>query len=131
MIKEFSNRLQSDNKVRVVTLQNLEAMCDRLSGVYHRFWVEKAGEHRVMVGYSNPDEYAAESPMFCVFPAYVDSSFYEHTLYVVLGTILDISYDTWNGEGWQAFTPLQDCPELFRSNPDSDDWKSREEIEKK
>ena len=71
MPKEISERLQSDNKVRVVALSNLRAMCERTSGIMcHKYWIESISEHRVTVGYSNEDEYAAEHPMYAVFPAY-------------------------------------------------------------
>ena len=125
---EISERLQSDNPARVVTLANLRAMCDRASGMCHRFWVESYSANRVKVGYSNPDEYVTDNPTYAIFPAWVDGAFGEKTLYVVLGHMIAVVNDP-DGLNDQYFCPVTDCPTLWRSNPDTDDWKTREEIE--
>ena len=44
-------------------------------------------------------------------------------------TYVDFWHDNWDGEGWQAFEPLRECEQLWRSNPDTNDWKTRKEIE--
>ena len=62
-------KTQSDQKVRVVSLTNLEAMCNRVSGVMcHRFKVTKVSRSRVHVTYSNEDEWATAHPMIAVYP---------------------------------------------------------------
>lgn len=120
-----------DSNKRVVALSNLEAMCERISGTCHRYTVSNVQPHRVVVQYSNPDEYGNESPMDCYFPSWQVKGWGHDGMdtFVVLD-ILRVTHDNRNGEGWQAFQSLLDCPELFRSNPDSNDWQSREEIEK-
>ena len=117
--------MQSDSQVRVVALSNLYAMCTRLSGVCHRFTVTRIAANRASVEYSNPDEYGNEHPMTAVYPSWTVKG--EGT-YVALNLIA-VLRDVWDGEGWQAFTPLIDCPELFRTNPDSETWYSRAEWE--
>lgn len=121
-------RTQYDNKQRIVALSNLRAMCKRTSGTCHRYTVTQVTPNRVHVEYSNPDEYANEHPMTAVFPAYPWPQDTPDACAVVL-SVLRIIHDSWDGEGWQGFVPLLDCPPLFRSSPDSDDWRTREEIE--
>lgn len=117
---------QSDHKERVVAVSNLEAMCDRVSGTCHRFTVSKVSRSRVHVEYSNPDEYGNETPMTAVFPCY-PNPFEAENPFVVLSVIRVIG-DNWDGEGWQAFQQLMDCPTLWRSGPDANDWRSHAEI---
>ena len=121
-------KLQSDTQTRVVALSNLEAMCSRQSGVCHRYAVERVSGNRAYVSYSNPDEYGNESPMIAVFPCWPCPQDTEDARFVALD-ILNVQHDTWDGEGWQAFHPLLDCPQLWRSRTDADDWQTREEIE--
>ncbi len=122
-------KTQYDSRVRVVALSNLEAMCKRVSGMCHRYEVAKVTRSRVHVEYSNPDEWGNEHPMIAVFPCYPARDFgQDEGCYVILD-YLRILHDTWDGEGWQAFEVLRDCPELFRSRPDANDWATREEIE--
>lgn len=109
---------QSDQKVRVVALSNLRAMCERVSGTCHRFEVSKVSRSRVHVEYSNPDEYGNESPMVAVFPCYPTGHEFnpagaQYNPHVVLD-MLRVIGDNWDGEGWQAFQPLLDCPTLWR-----------------
>jgi hypothetical protein len=42
--------------------------------------------------------------------------------------IKEVIHDNWEGEGWQAFQPLMDCPMLWRSGPHMQDWATRVEI---
>lgn len=121
-------KLQRDHKVRTVALTNLEAMCDRVSGTCHRYNVVKVTTNRVHVEYSNPDEYGYESPMTAIFPAWPIDPQYDPDNRVVALEYLRIVGDTWDGEGWQAFEPLRDCPELSRSGPDANDWRTRYEV---
>ena len=115
--------IQADNKVRVVALSNLEAMCERQSGVCHRYWVEKVTKNRVHVGYSNPDEYGGEDPMFAVYPCYPAT--FGDSVMVVLD-IVKVVHDYDDGEGWQNFDFLTDCETLWR-NPSSGEWETRDE----
>lgn len=119
-------KTQMDHKYRVVTVANLEAMCERISGVCHRFEVSKVSRSRVHVEYSNPNEYGTETPMTAVFPCYPGAFADADNPYVVLDMVRVIG-DTWDGEGWQAFTPLLDCPTLWR-DPASETWKTHAEI---
>ena len=130
MPKELSLRINYDDQNRVVSLPNLRAMCNRVSGCYcHQFEVSKITDTSVTVAYSNEDEYAHEHPMYARFPAFVDTIFGERTLYIVIGHLLSVTHDNWDGEGWQAFQPLMDCPKLFKTSSDKEEWKTREEIE--
>ena len=119
---------QSDTKLRVVALSNLEAMCARTSGTCHRYAVEKVTPNRVHVSYSNPDEWGNPHPMTAVFPAWPCDCRDKDARDVAL-TILDVKHDNWSGEGWQAFQPLLDCPQLWRRTADADEWKTAEEWE--
>ena len=136
-------RAQFDGKIRIVALANLEAMAKRASGVCHRFWVElprstAAGAKRgrfVRLFYSNPNEYGAERPFYAELPIIsvlgkgmnTDPEPMIGLDTLVWGRVVGEG-DTWNGEGWQAFHPVIDAPELFR-NPSTDQWQTREEIE--
>jgi hypothetical protein len=126
-------KTQYDGSSRVVAVENLAAMCRRVSGMCHRYWIESVSRSRVAVGYSNPDEYGSESPMFAVFPCIpnpFDSKEHENPFVILTGpgSILRVVNDTWNGEGWQAFDPLCDAPVLWRS-PEDGSWSTKEEIE--
>jgi len=117
--------IQADNKVRVVALSNLEAMCKRHSGTSHGYWVEKVTKNRVHVGYSNPDEWGPRNPMFAVYPCYPAA--FGDSVMVVLDIVRVVNdYD--DEDGWQNFDFLTDCEVLWR-NPTSLEWNTREEIE--
>lgn len=110
-------KVQFDHRERVVSEENLRAMCDRVSGTCHRYHIQKITERYCYVEYSNPDEYGSEHPMVAVFPVY-------HTLHVhIILDIVKVMYDSWQGEGWQAFQILMDCPSLWRA-PENGVWKS-------
>lgn len=92
----------------------------------HRFEVSKVSRSRVHVTYSNPNEYGSEYPMTAIFPCYPsgnDTLGFTASPNVVLD-ILRVMGDNWNGEGWQAFQPLLDCPTLWRG-PTGDTEESR------
>ena len=97
-------RTQQDHKVRVLALDNLREMCKAASGTAHRYWIEKVSRSRVHVGYSNPNEYGSESPMFAVLPCYPSPWSQDGTdnPRVVLD-VTRVLHDSHNGEGWQAF----------------------------
>lgn len=110
---------QFDHSKRVVSLENLKAMCKYISGMCHRYWIEKVTAHRVYVTYSNPNEY----PMTIVFPCYPSGDRPEdkENPAVVLD-ILKVQRDNWDGEGWQAFQGLLDCPPIYRSPQHGGAW---------
>lgn len=117
---------QSDQKIRIVALSNLRAMCERVSGVCHRYQVTSVSRSRVHVEYSNPDEYGHESPMVAVFPCFPGTFHTAENPSVVLD-ILRVLHDTNDGEGWQSFQPLLDCPTLWRG-PEKQTWQTHAEI---
>ena len=106
MNRPMNDNLKGDSRERVVTLPVLQALCAKASGVCHRYEVTKVGENRVSVTYSNPDEWAQDHPMAAVFPAFYDSAF-GGQVYVVLHAVRIIN-DTWDSEGWQAFSFLNE-----------------------
>jgi hypothetical protein len=119
--------MQGESCQRTVLLENLRAMCKHTSGTCHRYTVEQVSWRgpvgTVRVAYSNPDEYGRESPMVALFPCYRSSDYEPDRSanpWVVLD-FLNVLCDTWDGEGWQAFEALLDCPELFR-NPQTGGW---------
>lgn len=114
-----------DWKKRVVSVANLEAMCERISGMSHRYWVESVSRSRVKVGYSNPNEYGSEDPMYAVFPCY-PNGFEKDNPAVVLDMINCINDR--DGYGYQAFDVLLDCPTLWRRNAEDKEWRSHKEI---
>lgn len=121
---ERTMRLQGDKQTRVVFLDNLKAMCDRVSGMTHRYWVERVTRARVYVAYSNPDEYGYEQPYMAVFPLYPANYGDENrdNPHVVLDMIDTVHEpNDYFGEGWQSFEALLDCPKLWR-NPDTGEW---------
>lgn len=123
-------RTTLDHRYRIVAVANLRAMCERMSGVCHRYWVEKVSRSRVWVAYSNPNEYAVENPMYAVFPCYPNAfegeGDRENPLVVL--DFLRVINDSWNGEGHQAFVPVTDCVRLWR-DVTTQRWESRAEIE--
>ncbi len=108
-------KMQYDGGKRTVLVENLRAMCVRVSGVCHKFRVDvcRPMKTRVRVWYSNPDEYGNERPLYAVFPCYPSGD--DGNPFVVLD-ILDVN--TADGEGWRLFHPLLDCPPLFRDPAD-------------
>ena len=98
---ETQHRLiQQDNPVRLLALKNLRIMCEHASGVCHRYWIEKVTRSRVHIGYSNPDEYAHESPMFAVLPCFPSGDGDNPSVVV---DVMRVLHDTDGGEGWQHF----------------------------
>lgn len=121
-------KTQQDTQVRVVSLENLKAMCERASGTCHRYWIEDYSKTRVKVGYSNPSEYGSENPMFAVFPAYPSVWAEDEENPRVVLDMLKIVHDSWGSEGWQAFDPLLLLPVLYR-DPTTGVWETKEEVE--
>lgn len=124
-------KTQFDSKVRVVALANLIAMCERVSGVCHRFSVSKVTATRVRVAYSNPDEYGNESPIEAEFPCYPSDFDGKDNPSVVLHMVRVIGARG-DSEAWQSFSPILDCPVLWRSpRYGVDEWLSGDEIKAK
>lgn len=118
---------QQDHNVRVVALENLRAMCERVSGHCHRFEITGVSKTAVRVTYSNPNEYGTEYPMTMILRAYPsDWPGDEENPRVILeeGRVI---HDN-DGEGWQSFGTILDCPQLWRASVDGA-WFTREEIE--
>lgn len=63
-------KTQQDNKVRMVALDNLVAMCTRASVIAHRFQVSKVTRSRVHVTYNNPDEYGYGCAVTAILPCF-------------------------------------------------------------
>lgn len=116
-------KTQQDTTVRLVALENLKAMCEHVSGTCHRYWVERVTRSRVWVGYSNPNEYGSERPMFAVLPCFPSDFADDAENPRVLLDPLRIVHDDADGEGWQSFGMLWECPTLWRSpTPESKRW---------
>lgn len=121
-------KTQQDSHVRVVALENLRAMCDRVSGTAHRYTVSKVSRSRVHVEYSNPDEYATDHPVTVVFPCYPsnwlqDGADNPRILFDPLRLFGD-------GADWDMFSPLESCPTLWRDYPDAttERWESHADV---
>ena len=119
-------RTQADMTERVVALANLIAMCNRISGMCHKFEVVKLASHSVHVQYSNPDEYGRNEPVTAVYPAFKNSFDGKDNPFVILHAVRYIGATGRNEESWQAFMQLTDCEPLFRTS--SDEWQTRYEI---
>lgn len=117
-------RLQGDTMERVVYLDNLKAMCERVSGEWHRYRVERVTRARVYVRYSNPDQWTHETPFLAVFPRIPANAGDDNRDNPrVLLSIIDTQNEPADlyGEGWQYFDVLLDCPVLWRDS--SGEWK--------
>jgi len=98
-----------DKKVRVVSLENLKAMCDRASGECHRFEVTKVTRSRVHVTYSNPDEYAVDHPVTAVYPIYPNVFESENP-----SVVLDVITMYGPEPDIDCFYLIEECGPLFR-----------------
>jgi len=99
---------RQNSMLRVVSRKTLEAICGDVSGMAHRFWVERVTRSRVHVGYSNPDEWGNEFPMIAVFPCYPSCWPGDGDNPRVVLDFLNVLHDSWNDEGWRAFQPIFD-----------------------
>lgn len=111
---------QFDHAQRVVSLENLAAMCARVSGTCHRYRVESMTNSRVVVSYSNPDEYGNEKPVNAWLPCYP-----QHDACAVVLDPLRYTGGR-DEEDWQAFQALWDCSPLFRN--ENGLWRTELEI---
>jgi hypothetical protein len=114
-------KIQFDYNCRVVSQSNLEAMCERISGVCHNYYLEELTSTRAGVVYSNPDEWGQDHPMTAYLPVF----WRDEVPYIVLD-IVDMRGDEF-GDGDQFFHPLLDCPELYRV--DDQQWVTKEEAD--
>jgi len=116
-------KTQFDWNKRVVSLENLTAMCERVSGTSHTFEVSNVSRSRVHVTYSNPSEYGTPDPITAVFPCYpsVDQPC------IVLDAL---RYINDRDSGYQEFDHLYTCPTLWRTFDESgaERWESHSEI---
>ncbi len=119
-------KAQYDYQKRVVSLDNLIAMCSRISGTCHHFRVDETGTGRVRVTYSNPDEYGnSRYPITAHFPSYPGP---DGSRSIVLDAVRYTAGQRFiDDESWQAFQALFDCPVLWR-NPQTDTWQTEYEI---
>lgn len=114
-------KTQSDSRVRMVGLANLAAMCKYVSGVCHRFWMDKPSKSArfVRVTYSNPDEYGKDRPVTALYPLVRDCHGKgEHTAILLIHSVINAS----DSEDWQYFSAVEDCASLWR-DPASNEWK--------
>ena len=65
-------RLAMGQKWAVIDRIALDYALDQASGVAHRYWVERESANRITLGYSNPDEYGNEEPVFVRYPTFKD-----------------------------------------------------------
>lgn len=131
-------KTQQDTQVRMVALENLTAMCWRISDTCHRFQIIKITSTRCHVQYSNPDEYGNPSPVVAVFPVipsgWADdkgqSLQYPDPNPRVFLCALRYTGGRPEDESWQAFEQLYDCPTLWRTTHmnGKETWRSHLEI---
>ena len=67
-------RLAMGQKWAVIDRTALDYVLDAASGVCHRFWVERESANRILVAYSNPNEYGTEEPVFVYYPTFTDNA---------------------------------------------------------
>jgi hypothetical protein len=99
-----------DNRHRIVSVANLEAMCRAISSMTHRYAVVEVSSRFASVEYSNPGEYGDENPMTVMYPmvpVFGDKGVLIHPHRII--------NDTWDGEGWQAFTQFETMQPLAYS----------------
>jgi len=114
---------QEDRPIRVVALRNLNAMCMHVSGVCHRYWIDRVSPHRCYVCYSNPDEYGIDDPVTAVFPVY--PSAWPQDRGGNPRVVLDVLRVENDPEGFCEFSDLLDAPEMF-CDPETNTWSTRE-----
>ena len=109
-------KLQFDHELRIVSPDNLRAMCAYASGMCHTYKVEKVTKNFAWVTYSNPSEYGTPRPVTALFPVIP----YSKESAVVL-TIHEIKNET-DSEDWQYFNVIIDAEFMMFRNPQDDLW---------
>lgn len=124
-------KTQFDHPVRIVSLENLKALCDRASGHSHTYRVIKVSRSRVHVEYSNPDEYGNPRPIVAVFPCYPSTFDGAENPAIVLGDCTRIIGGSEEYDPIQSFDPIISGPVLYRSQGTAsrDRWLTRAEID--
>ena len=116
-----------DHSVRVLSLANLAAMCERISGTAHTYRIERVTTNRVHVSYSNPDEYGNPDPRTAILPAWPSGFDGKENPSVAL-EILSVVGER-EGDDDDFLRPLFDCEPLFRKRIDGQDvWETEFEI---
>jgi hypothetical protein len=109
--------IQSDHPERVVSLENLKAMCDRLSRIDGNiFWIDRTTRNRVYVSVTIPDDagYSCGRTVTASFPCYPSPWDGQNNPYVVLDPVRIIGVEPDDYDPSQYFWPLFECPRLFR-----------------
>ena len=109
---------QFDHNVRVVSIDNLRAMCANQSGVCHTFTVDEPGRHTVKVWYSNPDEYGTSHQVAAVYPTYPAFG----TIAVVMHPVNFILYGEDEEYIAQVFNNNIECATSFVWSPVDELW---------
>jgi hypothetical protein len=105
----------------IIELASLAAYCKTWSCMCRRYTVERTSNHRVLVTYSNPDEWGVDHPISCYLPCYRDGDAW----WVVLAPTSFIHV----GEEWE-YDPSQAFEFIWSAeaeNPNS--WLEPEELE--
>lgn len=120
-------KTQFDTRQRTVSLENLEAICARVSGVCHTYAVSRVSRSRVHVTYSNPSEYGTPNPITAVFPCYptAGGSGFDGQPAVILGHMIRCINDR-DGYGYQAFDVITGHLPLWRNG--TGEWRTVLEI---
>ena len=113
---------QYDIKIRTLALTNLEAACERVSGVCHCFKVVKVSRSRVHVQYSNPDEYGNDHPVVGIYPCI--PGFERDTPLVVLALLRVVGG---GDDAAELFYALENCPTLYW-DVSKGEWRSHLDI---
>ena len=113
-------RGQFDHKLRIVSIPNLKAMCEHLSGTCHRFFLDSVKGKYARVMYNNPDEYGHKSPIVALFQVI------EHcgTIGAIL-TIDKVVNCPNDCEDWRAFEQLLECPTVWRLGAGAKEWRTQ------
>lgn len=110
----------TDHMVRVVSFEALDAMCEYVSGVSHKFCPVKLTARYCYIQYENPDEYGTPDPVTAVYPLYREEIGGETMICVVLDLVKVLNNDE-AGTMWQVFERLTTCPTLYR-DPQTGEW---------
>jgi len=120
-------KTQFDYHVRIVSLENLRAMCARAGGTCHTYEISKISRSRVHVTYSNPNEYGTPDPITAVFPCYPSTHEGSENPAVIIGEMIRCIGDK-DGYGYQAFDLLT-CGQPVYRDPSTGAWSTRLEID--